>query len=91
VASVLQRARVLAASRSRLGFDDWRTGDQRYYVSDTRKFTRLTGWRPRVSVAAGLEKLNEWLSSVVRPEAALEREPPRRAEHGNAAGRGAAP
>jgi len=58
VASVLQRARVLAASRSRLGFDDWRTGDQRYYVSDTRKFTRLTGWRPRVSVAAGLEKLN---------------------------------
>ncbi|RKG60093.1 NAD-dependent epimerase/dehydratase family protein, partial [Corallococcus sp. CA054B] len=28
----------------RVGFEDWRTGDQRYYVSDTRAFTRATGW-----------------------------------------------
>jgi CDP-paratose 2-epimerase len=91
VASVLQRSRSLATSPCRLGFEDWRTGDQRYYVSDTRKFSRLTGWRPRVSVAAGLEKLNEWLSSLARPETALEREPLRRGEQGNVAGRGAAP
>ena len=24
-------------------FDKWRYGDQRYYVSDTRKFQRATG------------------------------------------------
>jgi len=42
-------------------FDQWRTGDQRYYVSDTRKFQRATGWRPRVDVAEGLDGLLRWL------------------------------
>jgi CDP-paratose 2-epimerase len=40
---------------------DWRPSDQRYYVSDTRKFERLTGWHPRVSVPEGIEKLYAWL------------------------------
>jgi CDP-paratose 2-epimerase len=45
----------------------WRTGDQRYYVSDTRRFHRATGWAPRVSLADGLRRLTDWLveSSVV--------------------------
>ncbi len=42
--------------------DDWRTGDQRYYVSDTRKFAQATGWTPRHSVADGVRRLYEWLS-----------------------------
>src|SRR5215213_2789542 len=42
-------------------FDEWRTGDQRYYVSDTGKFQRATGWRPGVSVQEGLERLHRWL------------------------------
>ena len=29
-------------------FDDWRVGDQRYYVSDTRAFQSATGWKPRI-------------------------------------------
>lgn len=41
--------------------DRWRTGDQRYYVSDTRRFTALTGWRPRTDVAAGLRAVHDWL------------------------------
>jgi dTDP-L-rhamnose 4-epimerase len=45
----------------------WRTGDQRYYVSDTRRFQRATGWSPRVSIADGLRRLTDWLveASVV--------------------------
>ena len=43
-------------------FDEWRHADQRYYVSDTRKFRSFTGWSPRVSVAQGLEQLQSWLS-----------------------------
>ena len=43
----------------------WRIGDQRYYVSDTRKFAALTGWRPRVSVADGMLRLTSWLREVV--------------------------
>ena len=32
-------------------FDDWRVGDQRYYVSDTRAFQSATGWKPRIERA----------------------------------------
>ena len=40
---------------------DWRSGDQRYYVSDTRAFFEATGWRPRVPVYDGLRRLHDWL------------------------------
>ncbi|HEX4770725.1 MAG TPA: GDP-mannose 4,6-dehydratase [Bryobacteraceae bacterium] len=40
---------------------DWRVGDQRYYVSDTRKFRAATGWAPRISVREGVRRLYEWL------------------------------
>lgn len=60
-------------------FDMWRTGDQRYYVSDTGKFRRATGWRPRVTVQDGLERLARWLAesrpreAVIRKAAGAER------------------
>jgi CDP-paratose 2-epimerase len=40
---------------------DWRPGDQRYYVSDTRKFKAATGWAPKVNVRSGVEQLYQWL------------------------------
>src|ERR671910_26851 len=40
---------------------DWRPGDQRYYVSDTRRFREATGWAPRVGVRQGLTLLYQWL------------------------------
>jgi CDP-paratose 2-epimerase len=40
---------------------EWRVGDQRYYVSDTRKFKAATGWAPKVSVRQGVERLYQWL------------------------------
>jgi CDP-paratose 2-epimerase len=43
-------------------FAEERTGDQRYYVADTRRFRAATGWRPRVQVADGIERLNRWLA-----------------------------
>jgi CDP-paratose 2-epimerase len=42
-------------------FDSWRPGDQRYYVSDTRKFQNATGWKPKVNVEQGVGKLYNWL------------------------------
>lgn len=41
--------------------NDWRPGDQRYYVSDTSKFRNATGWRAKVSPAEGVERLYVWL------------------------------
>ncbi len=41
--------------------EPWRLGDQRYYVSDTGKFRKATGWSPRTGVREGVRKLYEWL------------------------------
>jgi CDP-paratose 2-epimerase len=41
-------------------FDDWRPSDQRYYVSNTRRFQAATGWAPRVDIAHGIEELYAW-------------------------------
>jgi CDP-paratose 2-epimerase len=51
----------LSGRRPQVFFEDWRTGDQRYYVSDTRRFTEATGWSPLVSVGEGVGKLYNWL------------------------------
>jgi len=51
----------LCGERPAVEFGAWRTGDQRYYVSDTRRFTALTGWRPRYGIREGLQALHEWL------------------------------
>ncbi|HEY0552910.1 MAG TPA: SDR family NAD(P)-dependent oxidoreductase [Thermoanaerobaculia bacterium] len=44
-----------------------RTGDQRYYVSDTRRLQRLTGWQPRVDVRQGVGRLLQWLRQLSAP------------------------
>ncbi len=51
----------LRGRRPEVTFEDWRAGDQRYYVSDTTAFTNATGWRPRVGPRAGVEALHGWL------------------------------
>ena len=38
----------------------WRLGDQRWYVSDTTAFARMTGWSPSVDVATGVNRLCAW-------------------------------
>jgi CDP-paratose 2-epimerase len=40
---------------------DWRVGDQRYYVSDTRALQAATGWRARVGWQQGVARLLDWL------------------------------
>jgi CDP-paratose 2-epimerase len=68
--------------------ENWRVGDQRYYVSDFTRFQERTGWRPQVSFPVGLERLHAWLlqerfrsdssaSKALRlPAAALETDAP---------------
>jgi CDP-paratose 2-epimerase len=51
----------LTGERPRATLEPWRTADQRYYVSDTRKFHDATGWRPQIGVRAGVAALMEWL------------------------------
>jgi CDP-paratose 2-epimerase len=53
-------------------FGDWRVGDQRWYVSDSMKFSEVTGWRPRVGVAEGIRLLYDWLLVSRRGATALQ-------------------
>lgn len=47
--------------KAKVHFAEWRAADQLYYVSDTRKFSRATGWQPEVSVQEGICNLYHWL------------------------------
>jgi len=71
---LLDRIEQLGGVRPEVEHRDWRTGDQRYYVSDTRGFQQATGWRPVIPAADGIERLYLWLremrgsNSLVQPE-----------------------
>ncbi len=47
--------------RPPLEWGDWRVGDQRYYVSDTRRFEQAFGWRAEVSARKGIARLFDWM------------------------------
>lgn len=62
VREVIEMIGALLGEPPRVVWDDWRVADQRYYVSDTSAFTKLTGWKPRVQLESGLAGLHEWLA-----------------------------
>jgi CDP-paratose 2-epimerase len=43
-------------------YDAWRQGDQLYYVSNTARFRRETGWTTRVGWEEGIRRLYEWMT-----------------------------
>jgi CDP-paratose 2-epimerase len=47
--------------RPKLYFEASRSGDQRYYVSDSSRFRTATGWSPRFSPRQGIQRLHDWL------------------------------
>jgi CDP-paratose 2-epimerase len=53
----------LQGRRPDVAFEDWRTGDQRYYVSNIGKFGAATGWTPAVDARNGVRRLHEWLAA----------------------------
>jgi CDP-paratose 2-epimerase len=56
----------LAGQSIPVTYADWRPGDQPVYVSDIRKAERDLGWRPRVSVVEGIERLWQWIDANPR-------------------------
>lgn len=51
----------LQGKRPEVRFADWRSADQRYYVSDIRKFSDATGWKPKINSREGIARLYRWL------------------------------
>lgn len=61
----------LQGRRPRVRYAPERPGDQRWYVSDTRRLERAIGWRPRVGVADGVAALHRWLVDSRAPARAV--------------------
>jgi CDP-paratose 2-epimerase len=61
----------LVGERPLAKVEAWRTADQRYYVSDTRKFRRLTDWTQQTDIRTGVAKLLDWLATDRAAEPAL--------------------
>lgn len=46
-----------------VAYGPWRPGDQRVFIADIRRAEQLLGWRPRVSPAAGIRRLYDWVAA----------------------------
>lgn len=64
----------LHGRRPELKFAPWRTGDQKYYVSDTRKLNRAIGWQPEITVRDGVAATYEWLLMYLEGETRYNRQ-----------------
>ena len=42
---------------------DWRPGDQKVFVADTRKAEKMLGWQPKYDVERGVKQLFDWVSA----------------------------
>ncbi len=60
---LLREIERLAGRPCRVAFSDWRTGDQLYFVADTRKLEDAVGWRARIGWREGVAHLAEWLDA----------------------------
>lgn len=80
-ASLLEVVRLIGelhGTTPAINFDDWRPGDQRYYVSDSAAFSHATGWTPTTDITTGVARLYEWLrASRERPASARAQIEPR--------------
>lgn len=43
----------------------WRESDQKVFVANNEKITKLTGWKPEVSKEEGVKRMIEWLEKEV--------------------------
>lgn len=68
---LVERLEPLAGRSPEIRFAPARPGDQLWYVSDTSAFEAATGWRPRVGLGEGLDRLAGWLRGNVVPAQAL--------------------
>ncbi|WP_235907598.1 SDR family NAD(P)-dependent oxidoreductase [Siccirubricoccus phaeus] len=66
---LLQAIEELTGRPVRVAYGDWRAGDQRYYVSDTRRAMQALGLRPATPWRTGVALLLEWLRREQGPVA----------------------
>ena len=63
LSQVLAEIAAMGMADTKLLREDWRTGDQLYFVADTRRLSQAVGWNARIGWREGLRDLAGWLSS----------------------------
>jgi CDP-paratose 2-epimerase len=53
----------ITGKKSRVKFGKGRPGDLRYFVGDSSKFMKATGWSPKVRPQEGVRKIIEWIQA----------------------------
>ncbi len=66
VLEVLAMIGELLGEPPEIQWADWRVADQRYYVSDTSRFSELCGWQPRIAPPEGVAALHGWFTGASR-------------------------
>ncbi len=64
---ILAEISELTGRSADLRFSDWRPGDQRYFVADTRRASAALGLGPAVGWRDGLRRLAQWIATE-RPQ-----------------------
>ncbi|WP_265516505.1 NAD-dependent epimerase/dehydratase family protein [Nitratireductor luteus] len=59
---VLQKMAALTGRKLAIEREDWRAGDQLYFVADTRRLKKHLGWEPKIPWHHGIEDLAAWLT-----------------------------
>ena len=70
---LLDRIAAITGRKPKIEFDDWRPGDQPWYVSDTKALQAACGWKATVTVDDGLRRLSAWLGTAFKDRVASER------------------
>jgi CDP-paratose 2-epimerase len=67
---LLEHIGELVGQEVDLAWSDWRAGDQRYFVADTRAAETALGLAPKVHWRAGVAQLAAWLGGRTAPQPA---------------------
>lgn len=63
--AVLDEIATVTGSELAFSREGWRTGDQLYFVADTRRLTEAVLWRPKIGWRDGLRDLANWIGAGV--------------------------
>lgn len=63
---LLELLEKLTSKKPKISFSSWRPADQKVYISDISKATKLLNWRPQVRPEEGVRKLTEWVSENLK-------------------------
>ncbi len=58
---LIDMIKLITGDKPEVKMEEWRSSDQKYYVSNFDKLKAATGWSPATGTMEGIAKLHEWL------------------------------